>query len=136
LDKCKSKLIVKDPALHTHRCLPASELRDKGLRASNQVSKQQGLLKDAPAKLSLKDPVMGIQEVPPLAVVANPSVDRAAKEMGVATGPALPGELDNIDSGFFPGPYEDLSWMLEKNQIPIRDYERQKFKDLKGQDFK
>ena len=38
--------------------------------------------------------------------------------------------------GLGPGPYDEYSWLLQKNVIPVYDYEHHKYKAAKGHDFK
>jgi hypothetical protein len=37
------------------------------------------------------------------------------------------GEGNEKTKGFNPGPFEECSWAVEKNKIPVADYEHQKF---------
>ena len=108
----------------------------QGRKASNQVAKLQGLLKDYPQKHSLKKRGMHLQNIPPLNVVLNPSVDTDTRLAGGSTSPAVEGEGIERHKGFKPGPYEDHSWVLERNKIPAIDYEHHKYRDSKGSDFK
>ena len=52
------------------------------------------------------------------------------------TPPAVPNEGNEKVKGFTPGPYREYSWTLERNKIPVRDYEHQTFAEEKGHDFK
>lgn len=133
-EQWRSKLVC-DPRMHFHRCLTETELKRCGPKAANQVSKLSGLLKDPPMKYSLRNPVMS-RNIPPLGVVVYPSVDTSARNEGKSLSPAVPGEMDNNDVGFNPGPYEGYSWALENNQVPTVDYEHKKYACLKGHDFK
>lgn len=129
----KSKIIVQDPRGHFHRCLPATEMDEKG---QNQIDKLKGLLKDKPEKYALKKPGYTLRDVPPLNVVLNPSVDTLSRLEGKPLLPAVQGEGDENNKGFHPGPFEDHGWLLDKNKIPTHDYEHKKFAIVKGQDFK
>lgn len=128
----KSKIVIKDPRGHFHRSLPATEMDDKG---QNQIDKLKGLLKDKPDKLSLKRPGFNLKEIPPLNVVLNPSVDTLSRLEGKPCLPAVPGEGNEKTKGFNPGPFEECSWAVEKNKIPVADYEHHKFNFTKGYDF-
>ena len=130
----KSKVIVDDQRGYFHRILPETEMRDKGFKSSNQLDRLRGMLKDPPTKYALQKPGFSVKETPPLNVVLNPSVDTAAREAGLSTRPAS--RPQPPVKGFYPGPYKEYSWSLERNQIPVRDYEHAKFKEAKGQDFK
>ncbi|KAJ6668404.1 hypothetical protein lerEdw1_015781 [Lerista edwardsae] len=98
--------------LKVHRCCPATELIASGPKASCQVARLQGLLKDKPAKLSLK--------LQPTSI------------MGVL------GDVvqDSICKGFVPGtdPNRSLKW--NENTIPCHDRQYNLFKTLKGADFR
>ena len=94
-----------------------------------------GLLKDDPQKLALLRPGFAMREIPPLNVVLNPSVDTAARLDGIPIPPGTP-EQREISKGFMPGPHADKSWNLECNKIPSHDYQHEKFRESKGQDFK
>lgn len=135
LQRWKSKVVTDDTRTRFHRCATETELKEEGFKSSNQLARLHGLLKDPPQKYSLKQPGCALRDIPPLNVVLNPSVDSRAREAGLPMHIAHPGEQER-SKGFLPGPYEELSWTLEKNQIPVRDYQHQKFKDAKGQDFK
>ena len=111
-------------------------MRVKGRNSSNQVAKLQGLLKDSPYKHSLKKPGMHLENIPPLNVVLNPSVDVDSRLAGRSTSPAVEGEGIEKHKGFKPGPFEEHSWVIERNKIPAVDYEHSRFKDFKGRDFK
>ncbi|KAL4225876.1 hypothetical protein ACF0H5_013865 [Mactra antiquata] len=131
----KLKIVVDDTRQHFHRCLTETELQLKGRKASNQVARLQGLLKDTPNKLSLRHPGMNLQNIPPLNVVLNPSVDTDARLAGITPRPAVDNEGDESNPGFKPGPFTKHGWNLEKNKIPAIDYEHEKFRRLKGHDF-
>lgn len=118
------------------RCLTETELRTQGRTASNQVARLQGLLKDNPSKLALRRPGMYLQNIPPLNVVLNPSVDTDSRLAGITPRPAVETDGDERNKGFKPGPFLERSWVLEKNKIPAIDYEHDKFDRFKGHDFK
>ncbi|XP_064632936.1 uncharacterized protein LOC135491169 isoform X2 [Lineus longissimus] len=129
------KIVVDDLKVHNHRCLPETEMRNKGFKSSNQLDSLQGIRKDPPKKHSLKKPGMYLEDLPPLSVVLNPSVDTATRLAGKSTAPAVENEgVEKID-GFGPGPFEDQSWVLERNKIPLRDYEHKKYDARNGKDF-
>lgn len=130
----KSKIIVKDTQMKFHRCAPETEAKSVGFNSSNQLDRLEGLLKDTPNKLYLRNARATLGEIPPLNVALNPSVDRTAREEGR---PVLPVVLsEEHTSGFVPGPYTNRSWLLERNKIPIYDYNHQKFLQQKGHDFR
>lgn len=132
----RSKVVVDETRQYFHRCLKETELNERGRKGQNQVDKLQGLLKDKPVKFSLRKRGLGLKEVPPLNVVLNPSVDTAAREAGLPTIPAVENEGQEKTNGFKPGPYEDHSWNLERNKIPVYDYQHRQFRESKGADFK
>ncbi|XP_056000936.1 uncharacterized protein LOC130048351 isoform X2 [Ostrea edulis] len=131
----RSKVVVEDTRQYIHRCLKETEVNERGRKAQNQIDKMQGLLKDKPVKFSLRKRGLTLKDVPPLNVVGNPSVDTAAREAGFPTIPAV--ENDGVEkiNGFKPGPYDDYSWNMEKNKIPVYDYQHKQFRDSKGADF-
>ena len=111
-------------------------MKHQGPGASNQLAKLCGILKDPPVKYSLKKPGLALKDIPSLNVVLHPSVDTAARQEGKHLSPAIVGEHDDNNKGLQPGPYEDFSWALERNQVPATDYQHDKFVKAKGQDFK
>ncbi|KAJ7316810.1 hypothetical protein JRQ81_002972 [Phrynocephalus forsythii] len=99
-------------ALKVHRCLPATELISSGTKASCQLARLQGLLKDKPVKLALKmkpTPVLGMFDE-----VADSTVCK----------------------GFVPGSDLSQSLKMNKNIIPCYDRKYSFFKRLKGADFR
>lgn len=135
-EKWQSRVVVDDTSVHFHRCVTETELLDRGFKSSNALSRLQGLLKDPPHKLTLKKPGFYLKDIPALNVVLNPSVDTTGRVAGLSPLPALDSQQDQEVKGFAPGPYQEYSWVLERNKIPVRDYQHQKFAKLKGQDFK
>ncbi|XP_060570277.1 uncharacterized protein LOC132728621 [Ruditapes philippinarum] len=131
----ESKIVVEDTRQYFHRCLTETELCAQGRKASNQVARLQGLLKDKPSKLSLRRPGMNLRNIPPLNVVLNPSVDTDSRLAGITPRPAVENEGDERNKGFKPGPCLEHSWVLERNKIPAIYYEHEKFDKLKGHDF-
>ncbi|XP_015262916.1 PREDICTED: uncharacterized protein KIAA1257 homolog [Gekko japonicus] len=103
-------------AFKVHRCSPATELISSGPKASCQLARFQGLLKDKPVKLALKSHGRSIQDIP------------------------VVGSLERVESdicrGFIPGndDFHSLKW--SKNVIPCHDREYSVFKTLKGADFR
>ena len=69
--------MVDDIVFRTHRCLPETELEDRGPRASNQLSKLEGLLKNSPKKLSLSRAGHTLEEIPSLGVVVEELVNHS-----------------------------------------------------------
>jgi len=92
-------------------------------------------LKDSPTKCSLKKPGITLGEIPPLAVVNDPSVDTTRRYHGGLRKMQAEKVEERKPPGYNPGPYENRAWLLEKNKIPIRDPEHRKFQELKGKDF-
>ena len=130
------KIVTDDLKVHVHRCLPETEMRDKGFKSSNQLDRLRGVRKELPKKYSLRKPGMYLEDIPPLNVVLNPSVDTAARLAGRSTSPAVKDEGVESTNGFGPGPFVEHSWTVEQNQIPLRDYEHKAHATMKGQDFK
>lgn len=111
---------------HVHRVAIETELTERGPMASNQLDKLRGLLKDSPRQYILRrHPV----NVPALSVVHYPSVD-----------PSTPvncyESYTEYHGGYGTGPKKFRSLSVKGNQIPMADYERQKYICLRGQDFK
>lgn len=131
----REKIVVDDIVFRTHRSLPETELEDRGPRASNQLSKLEGLLKNSPKKLSLSRAGLTLEEIPSLGVVANPNVDTPARKTGRLE-PIRRKCTEEEKRGFYPGPFEKEGWLLERNKVPIADQEHEKFKSLKGHDFR
>ncbi|XP_077181750.1 uncharacterized protein CFAP92 isoform X2 [Paroedura picta] len=103
-------------ALKVHRCCPATELISSGPKASCQLARFQGLLKDKPVKLGLKSHGRSIQDIPAV------------------------GSLDRVESdicrGFIPGSDDHHTLKWNGNIIPCHDREYNIFKTLKGADFR
>ncbi|XP_053233709.1 uncharacterized protein CFAP92 isoform X1 [Podarcis raffonei] len=107
-----AKEIRCNTGLKVHRCCPSTELTASGPKASCQLARLQGLLKDAPAKLSLRmlpTPVAGM-----------------ADQI----------EENRICKGFVPGADPLLSLKRNDNIIPCYDRQHDTFKTLKGEDFR
>lgn len=135
-EKWRSKIVTDGTRSWFHRCATETELKEKGFKSSNQLARLHGLLKDPPQKYSLRQAGCALRDIPPLNVVLDPSVDTFAREAGLPRVQAAQRGEQERSKGFIPGPYAELSWTLEKNQIPVRDYQHQKFRDARGQDFK
>lgn len=131
----KERIVVDDTIFRTHRCLPETELKDRGPKASNQLAKLEGLIKNPPTKLSLSREGLGLEEIPPLGVVTNPNVDTPARKSGKLQ-PITRSLGEEANCGYHPGPFENEGWLLDKNKVPIPDQERNRFKTLKGHDFR
>ena len=131
----QERIVVDDVIFRTHRCLPETELRDRGPKASNQLAKLEGLMKNPPKKFSLSRAGLTLEEIPSLGVVANPNVDTPARKTGKLV-PIAKDESEEENWGFHPGPFEKEGWLLEKNKVPIPDQEHEKFSRLKGHDFR
>lgn len=131
----RERIVVDDTVFRTHRCLPETELRDKGPKASSQLAKLEGLIKNQPKKFSLSRAGLTLEEIPALGVVANPNVDTPARKTGKLV-PIARNDREEGNWGFYPGPFEKEGWLLEKNKVPIADQEHEKFRSLKGHDFR
>ena len=131
----RERIVVDDTVFRTHRCLPETELRDKGPKASNQLAKLEGLIKNQPKKFSLSRAELTLEEIPALGVVANPNVDTPARKTGKLL-PIARNDREEGNWGFYPGPFEKEGWLLGKNKVPIADQEHEKFRSLKGHDFR
>ncbi|XP_034962164.2 uncharacterized protein CFAP92 isoform X3 [Zootoca vivipara] len=106
------KEIQCNTAMKVHRCSPSTELTASGPKASCQLARLQGLLKDAPAKLSLRmlpTPVAGMAD----------QVD-----------------VERISKAFVPGDDPLLSLKRNDNIVPCYDRKHDTFKTLKGDDFR
>ena len=114
-----------------HRCLPATEMTDKGPHASNQLAVLEGVLKDPAKKYGIRYP--GIHHCPSLHVVHNPSVDTEGRKIGRLFYEEPASEKHN---GFGPGPFVEHSWTMERNKIPLRNYHHDEFIEKNGRDFK
>ncbi|XP_059161294.1 uncharacterized protein LOC131944620 isoform X2 [Physella acuta] len=130
--KWKSRLVVDDVEFHCHRVLPATEMTMQGFKSSNQLDRLKGLLKDPVMKL--KKYASDANEIPPLAVVNDPLVDTVARQKGVELRPAIPAGFKAEFNGYKPGDGPE-SYQNPKNQVPCFNYEHEKFKKLRGQDF-
>ncbi|XP_042311413.1 uncharacterized protein KIAA1257 homolog isoform X1 [Sceloporus undulatus] len=106
------KEICCNTAMKVHRCCPATELISSGPKASCQLARSQGLLKDKPIKLSLK-----MQPTP------------AAKILDTVV-------MASSGKGFVPGNDPHLSLKSSINIIPCYDRKHNVFKSLKGADFR
>ena len=135
-EQWQAKVIVNDTSMKFHRCAPVTENKYHGFKSSNQLDRLKGILKDHPLKLSLRTQSMTLAEIPSLNVVLNPSVDTPARAAGLSVLPALENEGSENIQGFVPGPHEGQSWLLEQNKIPVQDYHHERFRKIKGHDFK
>jgi len=115
-----------------HRCAIETELVERGRYASNQLDRLRGILKDPPGRVSLRHMPAN---VPALSVVHDPSVDTEARAAGLKMLPSPPtGQI--YPKGLTPGTGRDRSLVARGNYFPIADYEREKFAQLRGHDFK
>ncbi|XP_006023950.2 uncharacterized protein KIAA1257 homolog isoform X2 [Alligator sinensis] len=117
-----------DTKLKVYRCSTAAELTAHGPKASSQLNKLQGLLKDVPAKYSLKRPGLILEPIPALSVLQNAPRDISSASPVNRTRSAI--------SGFVPGIEERHSLKWNGNMIPCYNMEHKKFEKLKGADFK
>jgi len=121
-EKWKKRLVVDDTQFHSHRCLIATELLNKGPAASNQIARKDGLLKDEPRNLALGRRDLRLDPIPPTACVT------------VTDGREYDKKDHNV--GFNPGDADGLSWSRDVNCIPINDYQHAVFENSKGHDFR
>ncbi|XP_069500062.1 uncharacterized protein CFAP92 isoform X2 [Ambystoma mexicanum] len=105
----------EDTKMKIYRCSIEAELATKGLRASDQLNRLTGILKDKPEKLSLRLPYMMLKPITALSVMQDPE--------------------QSASSGFTPGSQPNHSLKWKANVIPVRDMEHTRFKQLKGEDF-
>jgi len=113
-----------------HRCAIETELVERGRYASNQLDRLRGILKDPPDRTVLRRMSANI---PALSVVHDPSLDTEARAAGLELLPSPP--IRNFHpKGFTPG--RNRSLIAEGNSFPIANYEREKFAELRGHDFK
>jgi hypothetical protein len=118
----ESKIVVDDVRFRSHRCLPRTELTDKGAKSASALTKLEDILKDPPQKFSLKEGDLRLEKVPPLGTLGGSG--RRGK---------VNDEMKN--AGYKPGPLEERSWLMEGNRIPVVVDGREAKKD-KEQDFK
>ncbi|XP_025041792.2 uncharacterized protein CFAP92 [Pelodiscus sinensis] len=120
------KTVFVDTQLKVHRCSTAAELTTRGLKASAQLDKLQGLLKDKPQKFSLTRPGLILQPIPALSVLQQ------LPDNGIYQG------LDRERSttkGFVPGVEGQHSLKWNGNIIPCHDMDHRTFETLRGADF-
>lgn len=132
----RSKLVVDNPRTYIHRCATETELIEDGFKSSNQIERLKGLRKDPPMKYSLRKHGLALKEIPPLNVVLNPSIDTESRLAGFNIGPAVEDEFDQQIKGFVPGEDNNASILLDRNQIPVNDYQHDLYIKENGQDFK
>ena len=94
-----------------------TELTGCGPRATTQLDKLQGLLKDSPQKYSLKQNGLPVYDIPALHVVHNPSVDSRLNIINVSND----SQQDGSKKGYVPGPNETRSLKLDSNVIPLTE---------------
>jgi len=113
-----------------HRCAIETELIERGRHASNQLDRLRGILKDRPGR-----PTLPRDSIPPLSVVHDPSIDTEARTAGWKLLPS-PQTGHVYPKGCTPRTGRGLHLTAKGNFFPIADYEREKFAELRGQDFK
>jgi hypothetical protein len=120
--KWESRIVVDDVRFRTHRCLPRTELTDKGDKSASALTKLDDILKDPPQKFSLKEGDMGLDKVPPL---------------GTLGGAGRRGKVEDEvkHGGYRPGPQDERSWLMEGNRIPV-GVDGKEGKKEKEQDFR
>nr|XP_033782538.1 uncharacterized protein KIAA1257 homolog isoform X2 [Geotrypetes seraphini] len=113
--KWLEKIVVDDPRMTFYRCSIEGELTVRGPKASSQQKKLVGLLKDVPVKYSLREPILTLKPITPLAVLER---------------------TENTTKAFGPGEDQLHTLTWNGNAIPRYDMEHKKFEKLKGADFK
>ncbi|CAE1283438.1 unnamed protein product [Acanthosepion pharaonis] len=127
----KSKVVVKNIRTRFHRQLTETELQMQGQRASCQLDRMKGLLKDKPIRRTFK--YCPVADMTSLGVINYPelSVNSANRKLLRSY------DGDNQKSAYVPGPYwPERSLALIGNHTLTQDYEHKKFATLKGKDFK
>ena len=131
----KTQLRVTMPRVEgsrAHRCAVETEMIERGRYASNQLDRLRDILKDPPRRHILR---CVAATVPALSVVHYPSVDTAARAAGLEMSPSP--QISNINpKGFRPGTGRGVRLTARGNAFSIADYEREKFAEVRGQDFK
>uniref|UniRef100_A0A452HNF2 DUF4550 domain-containing protein n=1 Tax=Gopherus agassizii TaxID=38772 RepID=A0A452HNF2_9SAUR len=120
------KTVFDDTKLKVYRCPTAAELTTRGPKASAQLDKLQGLLKDEPEKFSLKRPAMILRPIPALSVLQHIPACGSYPDLS---------RKRSTTNGFVPGLEDQHSLKWNGNIVPCRDMEHRKFEKLKGADF-
>ncbi len=115
---------------------PETELRSSGFKSSSQVARLEDILKSEPKKHSLSAPGLRLRPVPALSVVLNPTVDSSLKFYERLRLVDDDYEAREKNHGYNPGPFDERGWLLDKNKVPIRDYNHEYFNEVKGGDFR
>eukprot|EP00795_Rhopilema_esculentum_P002461 gene2461-18118_t len=129
-------LVVDDMFIKMHRCATETELTSKGFKSSSQLARLDDILKSEPRKYALSAPGLRLKKIPALSVVLNPTVDSS---LGFYERLKLDTDKqagDERNSGYHPGPFDSRSWLLDKNKIPVSDYNHSYFENIKGADFR
>nr|XP_042713360.1 uncharacterized protein KIAA1257 homolog isoform X2 [Chrysemys picta bellii] len=120
------KTVFDDTKLKVYRCSTAAELTPRGPKASAQLDKLQGLLKDEPEKFSLKRPAMILQPIPALSVLQHIPACGSYPDLT---------RKRSTTHGFVPGLEDQHSLKWNGNIVPCHDMEHRMFEKLKGADF-
>jgi hypothetical protein len=120
-EKWKKSLKISESEVEakTHRVLAQTELTETGFKSSNQVDKLKGLLKDEPKKSILVYKGVNFNQIPALSVT---------NEKFELTEPH--------SKGYTSGGIVGLRLTDDRNRIPIKDLESEKFSEKRGQDFR
>ncbi|XP_064422507.1 uncharacterized protein CFAP92 [Latimeria chalumnae] len=124
--KCTDTPLVDDK-MNVHRRATKTELCTEGSKASNQLDKLQGLLKDAPVKYSLKKPGLVLQSIPALSVMQQSVAEYSSGKVQ---------DKKEVTQAFCPGLYDQHSLKWDKNVIPRYNMKHKMFEELKGANFK
>ncbi len=96
-----------------HRRGIQTELAKSGPKASTQLNKLSGLLKDSPIKHSLKQAGLTVHDIPALDVLHNPQMVNPSNGQP---------KDDLCKKGYVPGPEISRSLTLSSNVIPLTTY--------------
>lgn len=119
----ESRIVVDDVRFRTHRCLPRTELTDKGKKSASALTKLEDILKDPPQKFSLKEGNLKLDKIPPLSTLVGGEEKGKVKD-------------DMKHGGYRPGPLKERSWLMEGNRVPVASDNREEARKDKEQDFR
>eukprot|EP00794_Sanderia_malayensis_P005993 gene5993-6689_t len=135
-DLWKKALVTDDLMFKVHRVGMNTELKSKGIKSSSQTARLENMLKSEPKKYSLSAPGLRLRRIPALSVVLNPTVDSSMNFYERLQFFDDDYEARERNCGYNPGPFDNKGWLLDKNKIPIRNYEHKHFDETNGGDFK
>jgi len=132
----EKSLVVDNPILQTYRCNTQTELLSRGFKSSSQVARLDDILRSEPRKHALSAPGLRLEKIPAFSVALNPTLDPFLtfyERLKIGSNLIRDAEKGK---GFTPGSLEGRSWLLDKNTVPIYDYNHGFFIERKGTDFK